>query len=847
MSTNRRNRRRTNRTYTPHVRMLARPNGPLLSANNYRVGLYDIGVLRQALETGNYKEYRIAAMPIPQNESEFASAEQIIRHPAVDYAIVDKNKLVVTLLEGQSNGWMSSLNDMGYSVKGGGKSAKRMKSFHRPTLINAHFDDMNIQIVEDTDYTKYIFADDAPEFNNPEILERLLDGCFVVSPRLIQKGIENIPVYETSNLSEMDEYYYDPTIRAKIQNFLANSKVFNARIICHLGLIKGNMIVSDLLPEGVDVITSRANIKKEVTYSKGYRLLAEPQGPKSRVITDDQTVINFPKLFRKSDLEFWLKEEYEKMFQDAVNGKLLQNWKSIYIRHWRENEDLEDKEVQARMNFVAYRWVSSGLKITDSPWLFENLAISHAMPLQKRIPIPCSVYEQIISESIARMAGYDISVSPGTIKRINSIGVHVVDDIDWLEMYESHGGHDADDFFKLFYRQVEGGDLDGHKVVIAIRSPNGKGEYSVFKYVEDEWSPTWVKSDGTSVKFPTVNGRGWPMRLSQAIREGRVSYKGLPSTHVKIDSHSSDVYDQNQVLADLRAAMNGGNVGRFVNSTMLYSSVFPNHRKEQLCSLEDAIDGCTQTVDPADRAAIDKEADTLVREVIESGRPIDRTFWESRNFQNSLREGEDVQLYDGKLTQIYDLCSHYFQAYRTRVIEWAQENARPDELVNQLGSRLYFHAQPYLRRFRMKIYNANSVDFVKNNNTVQRDDWEMLYNSIVEIIESQERVQDKHDFVLALYAASLKVPTSGGKISDQIVMNRIVNPYLLRALQHYGIASRLIVERATDGTLGINQVKSNTWTYMPDNQDAQTFNNVLEYQKFHSKYSGIIHTTSNRV
>jgi hypothetical protein len=57
------------------------------------------------------------------------------------------------------------------------------------------------------------------------------------------------------------------------------------------------MIVSDNLPLDVDVINSAANIKKEVTYTGGYRLLAEPQGPKSRVITDDQTVINFPKLF----------------------------------------------------------------------------------------------------------------------------------------------------------------------------------------------------------------------------------------------------------------------------------------------------------------------------------------------------------------------------------------------------------------------------------------------------------------------------------------------------------------------------------------------------------------------
>lgn len=841
--------RRSNRTYKPVVRLQSKPFGPLRSVNNYQFGFYDIGVLRHCLNAHDATSYRVAALPIPQDDKEFEAAKALITNPNIEYAIVDKNKLVAVLVEGEnSNGWMSNLSSLGYQVKGGGKAAKRMKSFHRPTLINAHFDHLNIQVVDPTDFTRVDFDNDvASDLSTPEVLERLLDGCFVVSDRIMKQGIENLPVYEPHNTSDTDEYYYDPNIRKQLQNFLANSKVYNARIICDLGTIKGNMIVSPFLPEGVDVITSSANIKNEVTYHGGYRLLAEPQGPKSRVITDDQTVINCPKLFRKSDMEMWLKEEYEKMFQDATSGKLLQNWKSIYTRLWRDSEDIEDKEVQARMSYVAYRWVAAGLKITDSPWLFENLAISHAMPLQKRIPIPCSVYEQIISESIARMAGYDIEVEDDTIQRINEIGVHVVSDTDWLEMYESHGGHDADDFFKLFYREMEGGDLDGEKVVIAIRSPNGKGEYSIFKYVEGQWSPTWIKSDGEEVKFPKVNGRGWPMRLSTAIRFDHVTYTGLPSTHTKSKAHASESYDHEQVLADLQAAMNGGNVGRYVNAVMLYSSVFPNHRAKQLCSLESAIDGCTQTADPADRAAIDEEAKLLVREVLDSGRPIDRSFWESRNFTKSLKEGETVELYDGKITQIYDLCQHYFQAYRARVIKWAQENAQPEDVVHQVGQRLYFHALPHLRRFRMNIYNANSTDVIFNSANVQRDAWENLYQGIVNTIDNFERIQDKHDFVIALYSVSLKVPTSGGKISDQIVMNRVVFPYLERALQHYGLAKRLVVERRANGTLDIQQVVADSWTYHPDSQEPQTFTDIFEYQKFHAKYSSIIHTTSKRV
>jgi hypothetical protein len=206
-----------------------------------------------------------------------------------------------------------------------------------------------------------------------------------------------------------------------------------------------------------------------------------------------------------------------------------------------------------------------------------------------------------------------------------------------------------------------------------------------------------------------------------------------------------------------------------------------------------------------------------------------------------------IELFDGKITQIYDLCSRYFQAYRTRITKWSQENARPEDVIHEIGKRLYFHALPHLRRFRMNIYNANSTEIVTHNESVQRDAWENLYHGIVTTIDTFERPQDKHDFVIALYSASLKVPTSGGKISDQIVMNRVVFPYLERALQHYGLAKRLVIRRKEDGTLDIQQVLSESWTYNPENDEPQTFTDILEYQKFHAKYSKVIHTTSKRV
>jgi len=830
-------------TYRPNVRLKALANGPLRSNNNYQFGFYDIGVLRHALQHSGAPEYRVAALPIPSNDFDLADLEKIITNKNVQYAIVDKNKIVVTIIDGQT-GWMSVLEDMGFKVKGGGKTAKRMKSFHRATLLNAHFDDLKIKWVEPTDFTRYDFtgsADWSPWVTQG--LPRLLDGGIVISSRLVQQAVKNLPVYEPHNTLDTNEYYYDPTVRQHLVNYLLKSKVFNGRILTSEGILKGNLFVRDDLPEFIDVISTRDNLKKEVTYHKGFRLLAEPQGPKTRVITDDQTVINLPKLFRKSDMEMWLKEEYEKMFNKAKDGHLITDWKSVFMRNFtRDNQDMEDIEAQSRISYVGYRWVSMGLSITHSPWLFETLAISHAKPLQKRIPIPCSVYEQVVPESLARMAGHDMFVEEGTIMRIDSLGVHVVSDYDWLEMYESHGGHDQDDFFKCFYRTIEHNGTT-KKVVVIARSPNGFGEYSMFNYVEGQWYPTWTKSDGEKVSFPLINGRAWPERLSEAIRSEKVKYVGLPSENKDEDTRSeTESYSVADVMRDVKIAMNGGNVGRFVNASMLHSMVLSKHRTNQLCSMESAIDGCTQTSDPDDREAIDTEAQIMIDEVLASNKPVDRDFWFGR-FRALARKHPEVETYEGKITQLNSLCTDYYNKYVQRIIKYSQENVRPLEIVHQLGQRLYYHALPVLRNFRMSIFNANAADVVQMSNGIKRTEWENLYGNIVAKIESYERVQDRHDFILSLYSASIKNSTSNGKVTDQIVMNRLVYPYLEAALIHYGVGNKIIMT-FEDGQVRLTERTATSWSYPDENGDLVEFNDVFAYQKYHAQYSPIVHTTT---
>lgn len=845
-----------NTTYRPVVRLHAEVNGPLRSMNDYQFGFYDTGFLRQAVQSLNEQasdkpvSFRMATLPIPQSPSEFRIAEQIIRHPDVCYSIVDKNKLAFVIIEG-CPGWLEAFKRLGYEVFSGDKTSKRLKTFHRPALLNATFakDELNVMVVDPTAYSPYNYSD--PEmlqvlseqcpgvnFQDPKVLARLLDGGFVISSKLIQRAVANLPVYEPHKTTDTKEYYYDWRIRKKLVRNLLNQKVFNARLVFDQGFLKGNCIVSDSLPEGVDVITSADNIKSEIVYNNGFKFLAEPQGSHERVITDDQTVINLPNLFVQADMEYWLREEYEKMFNDAINCRLLTNWREIYKRQFRNMADAEDEEANSRMSYVGYRWVASGMKITDSPWLFETLASSHAKPYQTRIPIPCTVYEQIIPESLAHMAGYgeECQVEQGEIIRINELGLHVVNDIDWLEMYESHGGHDEDDYFKLFYRTMEGGDLDGQKVVIVCRSPNGYGEYSIFKYVEGQWSPTWHKADGTQIKFPTVSGRGWPKRLSESIHDKQVRYEGLPSEHARKIKRSG-MYTPDDVIEDMKVAMSGGNVGGYVNAVMAHSLVIHKHRPLQLCSMEKAIDKCINPDFTEDVLAIDDETRKIVREIIDSAQPIDANFWLRRGFKRHLKDGEEVVLHDGKITQMNNLCSDQYSKYCQRVREWSQLNAGPAQIVHDLGKRLYFQALPIVRNFRSTIYSVNTSETTQATGTIVRGSWETLYADIVNIINSYERIEDRHDFVLAMYSVSLKLPTSTGKITDQIVMNRFVYPYLEAALQFYGIANTVFFTPSKDGDVKVETVKSDKWKY-----DGQIYTDPFAFQEAHRKDTQVVFT-----
>jgi hypothetical protein len=437
------------------------------------------------------------------------------------------------------------------------------------------------------------------------------------------------------------------------------------------------------------------------------------------------------------------------------------------------------------------------------------------------------------------MAGEEIIVERGTIRRSHTLQCHVLNDIDWLECYESHGGHDQDDFFKIFYRELRGTQKNGKKVIIA-RSPNGYGEYSIFDYVEGEWSPAWYDSNGEEHRFPVVSGDNWPKRLSEAIRDGDVVYSGLPSHH-KPKKHYEGPYTKDHFLDDVKIAMQGGSIGKYVNAYMIWSGVFQKHRPIHLCSLEDAVDICINPKDIEDVKLIDKESNKMIREVIESDSPVDQFLWFSRKGNLMLKPGESVKTVETHLTALHRYGKYYYDQYCKRIEAWAQKNARPSDQIIRIGNRLRNeYALRAIKHFRQEIYIANRNNRTESEPTLQRKAWNNLYSMIEQSIHMFKRVEDQHDYVIALWSISLTNESKfGGIYSDQIVFNSTVFPYLIKALQFYGFLSesKYVVDPKTK-QIYPKQYRRKQWQILnPETNEIASYNDPYSFQLAHIRFA----------
>lgn len=778
--------------------------------------------------------------------SEFpTTAEAIQRYkvlrsdPDTVYAYVDASRVYYIQYDNR-NYTGSRLADAGWEVTfiPGGKTPKRVKTLNRPFRWAAKYDrPLHVYVVPDEGYSD--LADSLEGFDAKDI-ESLLDGAFIINAGLVDDCRENIrflvanettdPLLSINHLRQM---FY---LREAADFVSFNARLFgpmqfsgDTELITNgSGMIKGEAYKAHF-PKGfenVDVICAASALKHEVFNDSKSFVLLEPQNGKLangeiQVFSDLQTVANNPALFDPVQVRKFTAEWVDDMLDHLKAGRLLSSWFDQTNPIFHSGSFHNPSDVNAMTRWNARAWAMSGMSYTQSPWLFMSLAKLVSESLRPndaktiRFPIPCAMRVLVITHSLARAYGADLEIERGEIRFCNEMEALVVHDEDWIEMRPSHGGHDLDDFFSAYYRII-----DGQRKIILIRSPNDWGEYSIFDFVEGDYYPTWVRANGAVLEFPEISSDPalWPQRLSEAVAEGTVQYRHLPSEQPDAPKVTGEPHPYRRADVDWQVA-NGAasarSVGQNVNARVLWAlcaAPTAGHRPIQLCSMEKAIDAGTQGGLKQDVDAVIAEAATIVHDIQNGEYPVDTFMWASR-FSQFYGLLPARRMVTGRLTQLYVMRREKADVLLTLAANWAKEHCHPDPVVHELGALRFRQAQQLLIQCRIRMVNMQPV----GQQALEPEHWAAVHQPILDVIETSPTDVDRHNFVIALWSACLRTPTaSRGKITDQMVMNPQVFPYLLDALRYYGIAK--YVDLSDEGQISTSMYTE--WTLECDSCGA---------------------------
>lgn len=764
------------------------------------------------------RPFVILRAAIPQSPQHVEELRKVLHSDEIVFAYVEKGSIYIALVLGKAaderllreNGWRIVTS----TKAGADKTAKRLKTLARPFRVWGQFKrPLRVFIVEDDAYHAGVLMGWSAADR-----EMLLDGAMVMNSRLIDECIDNaaIPMRnpdEGGTLTQTDLHRTN-----QFQALVANAPAFNGRVFGQMefigldeddpfndceGGLKGEVFRRDMPEdyEDIDIICARSALKVEVSCNQDSWVLLEPQTAKWEVFSDLQTMVNNQPLFGLEDLKDWIDDWLNAQLNALRADKIMENWYNMRGERFHSDEERiwfpEDVTTLTRWNLR--RWLMSGHKVTESPWLFRHLADSIADSLhvddirRMRFPIPCAIRCQVVSQSFASMAGTysDCEWTQGEIRWDKDMEVLIVTDEDWHEMYASHGGCDLDDFFVAFYREV-----DGVRKVIITRSPNDYGEYTMFNYHEGDWYPTYERADGSIMEFPKASMEGWCKRLSEAVRDGEVTYEGMPSSRdskARGDGHEYGLHDVWVAIAT--QGHNNAAVGTNVNGRALYTASegvkMLRPRAHQLAPMEACIDAPTQGGSAEDVAAVAKEGTDIVEDLLKRGIPLDGWLWRNR-FANRFRNVSPALDNNSFLCQADAIRQRAVRLFRLKVRNEVKANPPViSPVLDKLSKRYLRSAEMVLKNNRQRMVRMQPV----GEQTLQPGQWDDVYADVRGTLDGFVNPVDKHDFILALWVVSLRIPTrSTDRISDQVVMNPVIFPDLMDALVFYGLANDVRVE-----------------------------------------------------
>lgn len=773
----------------------SRLGGREFFARNLDEGLTHIGgytfegldyIISQAY--GANQAWDVYTIPVPRKEENLPLVRALL--DCAVWANVRDGKIHMVFIPGTTS-WGEMFKLFGASVTNEPKVAKRMAGLMAGRALSHWTTNLNVKEVAQDAFATEDFGDDT---------EMLLDGAGVIRRSLFETMVfgwhervrDTYPQFRVESMAARFE-----------RAIMVNLRAYTSR-----GLLKGNFFIMDddemdgLYDRDCHLVVAEGSFKAGVTMPEGHNFVtAEVQEWHPHLFTDVQTMINLRPAFTSAHMVEVTKDYFDALRNvlDTPRGEAVD-----FTPVMGHVADLVNKQVDAirdgdgdwrdlRIRWNAAEWVARGLDIRDSESLLRGVVDAKARVILQepergkskfRIPVPAAWYMQVVSESAAKMYGYRGKVKTGEARVWWLAKLVVLSDRDWVNHYVRFGGHDLDDFFKVLFRTI-----DGVRSLLIVRSPNELGGYGVFKWHEGDRAPVWRKANGDVEVFPVIKG-SLPKPIDQAIADGDTIFSELENE--VSDLYTGEFVSRDDIWAKIEGSVEKkASAGMLVNAVMFWALVMRTPVPVGYGTLEAYIDWTTQE-DLSPKAAVDLRflATVLVAAAVNSGKPIDKKFWEDRNMASGIQKLLD----NGVVEQpnLVDKGEPAFLSVRFRHIrEEAQKflvhahdvanDARPPVGLEELGAlRLGTwgnlrgvegtFAAMYLRLFRRDMY----VEFERARSRMTREDreagrtpqlsdaqWRNLYNGLhMKLVTTPSgRIRQEHEvfnFVLALGLATYK-------------------------------------------------------------------------------------------
>lgn len=450
------------------------------------------------------------------------------------------------------------------------------------------------------------------------------DGVVYISPRLrktlVRKMVERI--LDGRRFSELDT----PTkviIRRVAKKAMQTITFGSFRGLTDIGLFKGDglVVVSDRIPEGVDMIVYADNHKKEIRHRMPntaiITMMAKKQG---KSIKTNRQVISF-----LGDLIYG--DNYDSVvnaLERKFNLTLAQLQKGQYRDHasLESDPDPENRAFASIAAKVEYWGDEAGLPVEFSRYLTEMLAegvVRQHTPdeeqqdRKRKFPVPGG-----IASSMHTVAGYELvygkkcPVKPGHVLHDAGMGWIPARDIQ-VEFFGDLGGADRDDIADAVAGFSDCDDAfwgvrAGQETGIFYRNPltaNSNGEISAKEFNIRPIQGLTVKQDSEGNRAIILpDGRTGvtavlPVsRRPLSVRELEVSAGSFSATPLSMPERYLYNFAMETVKNNDRDPL-----GKFINILMAYSLM--GWGWEQIAPGEEVVDACQQLRNPDDFRELD--------------------------------------------------------------------------------------------------------------------------------------------------------------------------------------------------------------------------------------------------